>query len=77
MRRRAGQAAQFDGWPQTSRRGPFRTLTGSASGRTGFGRASSRQRTIPALWDAVGSIVDLFTPTECDNFFKAAGYEPD
>lgn len=35
------------------------------------------ERTIPALWDAVGSIVDLFSPTECANFFKAAGYDPD
>jgi transposase len=35
------------------------------------------ERTIPALWDAVGSIIDLFTPTECANFFKAAGYDPD
>lgn len=32
------------------------------------------ERTIPALWDAVGSVIDLFT---CANFFKAAGYDPD
>jgi transposase len=35
------------------------------------------ERTIPALWNAVGSIVDLFTQAECANFFKAAGYDPD
>lgn len=35
------------------------------------------ERTIPALWNAVGVIVDLFTPAEFANFFKAAGYEPD
>jgi transposase len=35
------------------------------------------ERTIKALWGAVGSIIDLFTPTECENYFKAAGYEPD
>ncbi|MFI0849797.1 hypothetical protein ACH196_38160, partial [Mesorhizobium sp. IMUNJ23232] len=35
------------------------------------------ERTINALWDAVGSIIDLFTSTECENYFKAAGYEPD
>lgn len=29
------------------------------------------------LWNAVGSIIDLFTPAECANFFKAAGYETD
>lgn len=31
-------------------------------------------RTIDALWRAIGSICDLFTPTECSNYFKAAGY---
>lgn len=35
------------------------------------------ERSIGALWDAVGSIVDIFSPTECANFFKAAGYDPD
>lgn len=35
------------------------------------------ERSIGALWDAVGAIVDLLSPTECANFFRAAGYEPD
>ncbi|WP_287381652.1 IS630 family transposase [Mesorhizobium sp.] len=35
------------------------------------------ERTIKALWDVVGAVVDLFTPAECANYFKAAGYEPD
>ena len=35
------------------------------------------ERTVKALWDVVGSVVDLFTPAECANYFKAAGYEPD
>ncbi|WP_244639150.1 IS630 family transposase [Bosea sp. ANAM02] len=35
------------------------------------------ERSIGALWDAVGAVVDLFSPTECVNFFKAAGYDPD
>ena len=35
------------------------------------------ERTIPALWDAVGAAVDLFSPTECANYFRAAGYDPD
>jgi hypothetical protein len=29
-----------------------------------------------ALWNAVGPIVELFTPAECANYFKAAGYDP-
>ncbi|WP_292493351.1 IS630 family transposase [Mesorhizobium sp.] len=35
------------------------------------------ERTIKALWDAVGPLLDRFTPAECANYFKAAGYEPD
>ena len=34
-------------------------------------------RTIGALWDQIGTILNLFTPAECANYFKAAGYEPD
>jgi transposase len=34
-------------------------------------------RTMGALWDQIGTILNLFTPAECTNFFKAAGYEPD
>lgn len=32
-------------------------------------------RTITELWKAAGRICDLFTPQECQNFFKADGYE--
>lgn len=35
------------------------------------------ERTIKALWDAVGPLLDLFTPAECANYFKAAGYDPE
>lgn len=34
------------------------------------------ERTIHALWDAVGETLDLFTPTECANYFAACGYDP-
>ena len=33
--------------------------------------------TVDGLWDAIGPIIDLFTPSECANYFAAAGYEPD
>lgn len=29
-----------------------------------------------ALWDAVRPVFNLLTPTECPNYFKAAGYDP-
>ena len=32
-------------------------------------------RTFEALCKALGDICDLFNPTQCRNFFKAAGYE--
>jgi transposase len=35
------------------------------------------ERTIAALWNTVGSLMKLFTPAECANYFSAAGYEPD
>lgn len=35
----------------------------------------AEQRTVAGLWDAIGRIVDLFTPTECINFFASAGYD--
>lgn len=35
------------------------------------------ERSIGALWDAVGAIVELFSPNECANYLKAAGYDPD
>ena len=33
--------------------------------------------TITALWNAVATALDQFSPAECANYFKAAGYEPD
>lgn len=35
------------------------------------------ERTVGALWDAVGELLDNFTPTQCANYFRDAGYEPD
>jgi transposase len=35
------------------------------------------ERTIQGLWSAIGRIVDLFTPSECANYFSACGYDPD
>lgn len=34
-------------------------------------------RTIDALWQAVGSICDLYSPDECWNYLKQAGYVAD
>lgn len=31
-------------------------------------------RTIDGLWQAIGDICSLYSPTECRNYFKAAGY---
>ena len=35
------------------------------------------ERTVDALWTAIGRLIDAFSPKECANFFRAAGYEPD
>ena len=33
------------------------------------------ERTLEALWTAIGRLLDAFTPTECANYFAAAGYD--
>ncbi|WP_205837129.1 IS630 family transposase [Neorhizobium sp. T6_25] len=35
------------------------------------------ERKVDALWDAVGALIPRFTPAECANYFRAAGYDPD
>ncbi len=34
------------------------------------------ERTVDALWTAVGEVITLFTPAECANYFAACGYDP-
>ncbi len=34
-------------------------------------------RTKDALWLAIGELLDEFSPEECANFFRAAGYQPE
>jgi transposase len=36
----------------------------------------SAQRSVDGLWRTVGEIIDKFTPAECQNYFSAAGYDP-
>ena len=35
------------------------------------------ERTLDDLWRSIGRIIDTFTPTECANYFAAAGYDAD
>lgn len=32
------------------------------------------ERTIPGLWDRIGVVLASFTPLECQNYFRHAGY---
>lgn len=34
-------------------------------------------RTVPDLWDAIATAIEAFTPSECENYFAAAGYDRD
>jgi transposase len=34
-------------------------------------------RTVDALWAAIATALDTFTPDECANYFTNSGYEPD
>jgi len=33
-------------------------------------------RTVDALWQVIGEVIDTFTPNECANYFASAGYDP-
>ena len=33
------------------------------------------ERTVEGLWTAIGKLIDLFEPNECQNLFTAAGYD--
>jgi transposase len=35
------------------------------------------KRTLDDLWNAVGTALDAFTPTDCSNYLAAAGYDAD
>lgn len=37
---------------------------------------SAAARTVDALWDAIGSTLDAFSPAECAGYFRNAGYIP-
>ena len=34
----------------------------------------AKERTIPALYERIGTVLDLFPPTECRNYFTNSGY---
>jgi len=33
-----------------------------------------KERSVESLWNRIGTLLDSFTPTECQNFFRHAGY---
>ena len=37
---------------------------------------NAAERTIDGLWNAIGRVIDTFTPAECANYFAASGYDP-
>ncbi len=34
------------------------------------------ERSVSGLWNHIGSLVDIFQPAECANYFIACGYDP-
>lgn len=40
------------------------------------GLRKAAERSTDALWHRIGSLLHNFTPSECANYFKAAGYVP-
>jgi hypothetical protein len=39
------------------------------------GRALRGQRLVAAVWKRIGSLLDQFSPSECANYIKHAGYD--
>ncbi len=37
---------------------------------------TAAERTVGALWDRIGTVLDAFKPDECSNYFRHAGYAP-
>lgn len=35
------------------------------------------ERTVNALGDLIGKLIDIFQPNECTNYFRSCGYEPE
>lgn len=33
------------------------------------------ERSVDGLWNSIGRLLKLFAPNECQNYFKAAGYD--
>lgn len=33
-----------------------------------------KERTVDGLWKRIGSLIELFTPSECRNYFRHCGY---
>jgi transposase len=38
---------------------------------------NAAERTVDGLWNAIGRLIDSFSPVECANYFSACGYDPD
>ncbi len=38
-------------------------------------RKTAAARPVDARWDAIARAIDMFTTTECENYFAAAGYD--
>lgn len=38
---------------------------------------TAAERSIHGLWNAIGHILNLYSPRECANYFANAGYDPD
>ncbi len=41
------------------------------------GLRKAAERTVDGLWITIGRLSDTFSPAECANYFKAAGYDAD
>jgi transposase len=38
---------------------------------------NSGGRNVGGLWGLIGTLIDIFQPIECSNYFSSCGYDPD
>ncbi len=68
---------KIEHWDYASLAGIVRTMIEKAFSKLKALLRKAAERTLDDLWDRIGALLPAFTPTECANFFAAAGYEPD
>ena len=59
-----------------SKYSPDLNLIENAFAKLKAGLRRAAERSTEALWNRIARLLDTYTPRECANYFRAAGYDP-